>query len=166
MKQATYTKCVRPAAAALAKVHVAVHRVTRGRVGGRWRGGQVAMLSTVGRRTRRRRTIPLVCLRDGRDIVVVASNGGSDRAPEWWLNLQHHPYAELELEGRVRPVIAEQARADTYLRLAQRFADAFPCFDLYRSRTRRVVPVIVLRLAPPGEQPDSVAGRRRRASCS
>jgi F420H(2)-dependent quinone reductase len=150
MKQATYTKCVRPAAAAMARVHIAVHRATRGRVGRRWRGGQVAILSTVGRQTGRRRTTPLVCIRDGRDVVVVASNGGSDRAPDWWLNLQQHPFAELELEGRACAVIAEQAFADTYLRLAQRFAEAFPCFDTYRARTRRVLPVIVLRPAPRG----------------
>jgi len=153
VKQTTYTRCVRPAAAAMARVHVVVHRVTRGRVGRRWRGGQVAILSTVARRTRRRRTTPLVCLMDGSDIVVVASNGGSDRAPDWWVNLQHHPYAELELEGRARRVIAEQASADAYLRLSQRFAEAFPCFDAYRSRTARVLPMIVLRPAPPGGTP-------------
>src|SRR5258707_1255092 len=74
-------------------------------------------------------------------------------AAAWWLNLQHHPYAELELEGRPRTVIAEQASADTYLRLSQQFADAFPCFDVYRSRTTRVLPVIVLRPAPPEGAP-------------
>jgi deazaflavin-dependent oxidoreductase (nitroreductase family) len=158
VKQATYTKCVRPAAAAMARMHIAVHRATRGRVGRRWRGGQVALLSTVGRRTRRRRTTPLVCLRDGCNIVVVASNGGSDRPPEWWLNLQHHPYAEVEIEGRSRPVIAEPALADTYLRLSQRFADAFPCFNVYRSRTRRVLPVIVLRPAPAEGRPGFLGG--------
>jgi deazaflavin-dependent oxidoreductase (nitroreductase family) len=102
------------------------------------------MLSTVGRHSGRRRTTPLVCLQDGSDIVVVASNGGSDRTPEWWLNLQHRPYAEFELSGRVHPVIAEQAVADTYLRLSQRFCETFSCFGAYRSRTRRVLPVIVL----------------------
>src|SRR3984893_17919033 len=64
VKQATYTKCVRPAAAAMARMHIAVHRATRGRVGRRWRGGQVALLSTVGRRTRRRRTTLLLSLQD------------------------------------------------------------------------------------------------------
>lgn len=118
----------------------------------------MALLSTVGRRTRRRRTTPLVCLRDGCNIVVVASNGGSDRPPEWWLNLQHHPYAEVEIEGRSRPVIAELALADTYLRLSQRFADAFPCFNVYRSRTRRVLPVIVLRPAPAEGRPGFLGG--------
>ena len=137
----------------MARVHVAVHRVTKGRVGRRWRGGQVAILSAVGRQTRRRRITPLVRLWDGSDIIVVASNGGSDRAPDRWVNLQHHPYAELELEGRARPVIAEQASAESYLRLSQRFAEAFPCFDVYRSRTTRVLPVIVLRPVPPGSTP-------------
>jgi deazaflavin-dependent oxidoreductase (nitroreductase family) len=153
VNQASYTRCVRPLAAAMARMHVAALRATGGRVGRRWRGGQVAILSTVGRRTRRRRTTPLVCLRDGSDIVVVASNGGSDRAPDWWVNLQHHPYAELELEGQARPVIAQQASVESYLRLSQRFAEAFPCFDVYRSRTTRVLPVIVLRPAPPGVTP-------------
>jgi deazaflavin-dependent oxidoreductase (nitroreductase family) len=105
------------------------------------------ILSTIGRRTNRRRRTPLVCLRDGHDIVVVASNGGSDRAPDWWLNLKHHPHAELELAGRTLAVIAEQATADAYARLSERFAAAFPCFDGYRSRTTRTVPVVVLRPA-------------------
>src|SRR5579864_5781730 len=160
MKQASYTRCVRPVAVAMARVHVAVHRATGGRIGRRWRGGQVAILSTVGRRTRRRRTTPLVCLRDGSDVVVVASNGGSDRAPDWWLNLQHHPFAELELEGRAHPVIAEQASADAYVRLSQRFAEAFPCFDVYRSRTTRVLPVVLLRPAPAERAPILRRGRR------
>jgi deazaflavin-dependent oxidoreductase (nitroreductase family) len=102
------------------------------------------MLSTVGRRSGRRRTTPLVCLRDGADIVVVASYGGSDRTPGWWLNLQHRPYAELELGGRARPVVAEQATADAYTRLSQRFCEAFPCLVQYRARTKRTLPVIVL----------------------
>jgi deazaflavin-dependent oxidoreductase (nitroreductase family) len=134
----------------MARVHMAVHQATGGRVGQRWRGGQVAILSTVGRKTRRRRSTPLVCLQDGSNIVVVASNGGSDRAPDWWANLQHHPYAEVEIEGRARPVIAELASGDAYLRLSQRFSEAFPCFDVYRSRTSRVLPVIILRPSPRG----------------
>jgi deazaflavin-dependent oxidoreductase (nitroreductase family) len=128
------------------KVHVAVYRVTGGRLGHRWRGGEIGLLATVGRRSGLRRTTPLVCLRDGTNIVVVASNGGSDRTPEWWLNLQRCPHAELELGGRAYRVIAEEATDDTYARLTRRFCEAFPCFGRYRARTERVLPVIVLRL--------------------
>src|SRR5260370_28365507 len=109
VKQQTYTRCVRPAATVMARVHVVVHRATGGRVGRRWRGGDVGMLSTVGRHSGQRRTTPLVCLRDGTDIVVVASNGGSDRTPEGWLNLQHRHDAELELSGRAKRAAAELA---------------------------------------------------------
>jgi deazaflavin-dependent oxidoreductase (nitroreductase family) len=144
--QRTYTRCIRPAASMMAKAHLAVHRVTSGRVGQRWRGGEVGMLSTIGRRSGQQRTTPLVCLRDGADVVVVASNGGSDRSPEWWLNLQHRPYGQLELGGRNYSVTAESATADTYARLSERFCESFPCFRHYRTRTERVIPVIVLTL--------------------
>ena len=148
VKQETYTKCVRPAAFVMSRLHVAVLRISGRRVGNRWRGGEIGVLSTVGRRSGRRRTIPLVCLRDGDAIVVVASNGGSDRAPAWWLNLQSRPYAELDLGGRARPVIAEQATPDDNARLSRRFCEAFPFFGHYLARTERVLPVVVLRPLP------------------
>jgi F420H(2)-dependent quinone reductase len=119
------------------------------------------MLSTVGRHSGQRRTTPLVCLRDGTDIVVVASNGGSDRTPEWWLNLQHRPDAELELGGRAHAVVAEQATAETYARLSERFCEAFPCFGQYQSRTERTIPVIVLHpLGISGESTSETSARR------
>ena len=102
------------------------------------------MLSTVGRHSGQRRTTPLVCLRDGTDIVVVASNGGSDRTPDWWLNLQRRHDAELELGGRAHRVVAELATAETYARLSQRFCESFPCFGQYQARTERTIPVVVL----------------------
>jgi deazaflavin-dependent oxidoreductase (nitroreductase family) len=145
VNQRTYTKCVRPAAFVMARAHVAVLRISGGRVGNRWRGGEIGVLSTVGRSSGRRRTIPLVCLRDGADVVVVASNGGSDRTPAWWLNLQSRPYAELELAGHAGPVIAEQATPEDNARLSRRFCETFPFFGHYRARTERVLPVIVLR---------------------
>jgi len=148
VNQRTYTKCVRPTAFVMARLHVAVLRISGRRVGNRWRGGEIGVLSTVGRLSGRRRTIPLVCLRDGDDIVVVASNGGSDRTPAWWLNLQNRPYAELELGGRARPIIAEQATPEDNARLSRRFCETFPFFGHYRARTTRVLPVIVLRPLP------------------
>ena len=154
MKQETYSKCVRPAGSVMARIHVAVHRASGGRLGQRWRGGEVGLLSTVGRRTGLRRTTPLVCLRDGNDVMVVASNGGSDRYPEWWLNLQHRPFAELELAGSHLPVVAKPATPDRQSALSARFCEAFPRFAQYRARTERDIPVIVLHplagTAPPG----------------
>jgi deazaflavin-dependent oxidoreductase (nitroreductase family) len=145
VKQATYTRCVKPLALALARAHVGVHRASGGRIGRRWRGGDVALLSTMGRRTGRLRTTPLVCIRDGDDIVVVASNGGSDRTPDWWLNLQDSPRAEVVIHGRPVPVIAQPAPADRHAPLLERFSAVFPCLAGYRSRTDREMPVVILR---------------------
>ena len=145
MRQQTYSRCVRPAVAVTAKIHLLVHRVSGGRVGRRWRGGEIVLLSTTGRRSGRRRTTPLVCISDGSDIVVVASNGGSDRMPDWWLNLRDRPQAELEVRGNTLAVVAEQAQGDANARLTERFCWAFPCFGQYRSRTQREIPVVLLR---------------------
>lgn len=147
MSQQTYTKGVRPALAVMSRMHVVVHRVSRGRVGRRWRGGEIVLLSTVGRRSGRRRTTPLVCISDGSDIVVVASNAGSDRMPDWWLNLRDRPQAELEVHGNTLAVVAEEAQGDVGARLTERFCRTFPCFREYRSRTKREIPVVLLRPA-------------------
>jgi F420H(2)-dependent quinone reductase len=145
LDQQRYSRMLRPVAGVTARAHVVARRASRGRLGRRWRGGEVVLLSTTGRRSGRRRTTPLVCLRDGQDIIVVASNGGSDRAPDWWLNLRDHRRADLDIGGHRVPVVAQQARGDRALLLSDAFAAVFPCFRGYRRRTSRVIPVVVLR---------------------
>ena len=145
MKLPAYSERIRRTAAVVAKAHVFVIRSSGGRVGRRWRGGEVVLLCTIGRHSGRRRTTPLVCIRDGDDVVVVASCGGSDRTPDWWLNLQARPEAELQFDGRMRPVVTRDLSGVERARLAERFARAFPCFEEYRSRTERTIPVVALR---------------------
>ena len=146
MIQRLYSRWVRVAAKGLARVHVAVYRGTGRRVGRRWLGGDVAFIITTGRRSGRRRVAPLVCLREGPGLAVVASNGGSDRAPDWWLNLQHEPRAEVELGGARHRVWAARADPAAEARVLSRFTDEFPHFKHYRERTERRIPVVLLRL--------------------
>jgi deazaflavin-dependent oxidoreductase (nitroreductase family) len=127
-------------------VHVAVYRGTGRRVGRQWLGSDVGFVTTTGRRSGRRRVAPLVCIRDGSALAVVASNGGSDRAPDWWLNLQHEPRAELELGGARHLVWATRADSEAEARVLSRFADEFPHFERYRQRTEREIPVVLLRM--------------------
>jgi F420H(2)-dependent quinone reductase len=92
MNQPLYERCVKPAGKVLARTHIAVHRLTRGRLGRHWDGGDVAFITTTGRRTGRRHTIPLACIRHASGIAVVASNGGSCCPPDWWLKrFRSHP---------------------------------------------------------------------------
>src|SRR5215472_3386024 len=69
------------------KVHAALYRMTGGRIGHSAGGVRNLLLTTVGRRSGESRTVPLTYMADGESYVLVASNGGSDRHPAWWLNL-------------------------------------------------------------------------------
>lgn len=127
----------------LTGVHGAFLRRTRGRLLGRWFGLCTLVLETAGRRTGKPRHAPLAYLRDGDDLVVVASNAGADRPPGWWLNLLAAGHGTVHVAGerrRVRPVEVHGAERD---RLWRRFADVAPV-DHYERRAARRLPVVRL----------------------
>ncbi len=67
--------------------HVPLYRLLKGRFVGR----NILILTTIGRRTGRRRSTPLYYVSDEDGYVVIASNGGEDRYPGWWYNIQANP---------------------------------------------------------------------------
>jgi len=67
-------------------IHTALYRASGGRIGSGMQGMPVLLLTTTGRRSGKSRTTPLLYVRDGDAFAVVASNGGSDYTPGWWLN--------------------------------------------------------------------------------
>jgi deazaflavin-dependent oxidoreductase (nitroreductase family) len=109
-------------------------------------GGQpVLVLTTTGRRSGKRRSTPVAYLRDGETIAITAANAGLDRPPAWWLNLQAHPEAEIELDGermRVRARRAEPGAEEA--RLRRGFLQQLPAAELTWAMTDREIPVIVL----------------------
>ncbi len=131
----------------LSRVHVAVKRATGGRVARRWLGGSdLVLLTTVGRRTGRPRTVTLGALRDGADFLVAASYGGVDREPPWWLNLIANPRAELEVGGERFPVTAEKVSDAERPTVWARFVRAYAGFETtYQARVRREIALVRLR---------------------
>lgn len=125
-------------------LHRALYRASGGRVGGRLWGLRVVLLTTVGRRSGKRRTVPLLSLRDGDNVVVIASYGGLDQPPAWWLNLEAHPDAELEEGGTSRAVVARTAVGDERARLWARVTAQAPGYLDYERRTDREIPVVIL----------------------
>ena len=104
----------------------------------------VLLLTTTGRRSGKSRTTPLLYVRDGSAFVVVASNGGSDYTPGWWLNLQSDPQAEVEI-GRVRTrVAARKASPAEHGRLWATFTAGFRGYAKYATKTAREIPVVML----------------------
>lgn len=133
------------------RVHRALYRVTRGRVG-LWttaskRGWGALRLVTVGRRSGRGRAVIVGYLEDGPDLVVLAMNGWGEGEPAWSLNLQAHPEATVHLANapprRVRARVAEGTERD---RLWARWHSIEPDLDAYAAL--RSGPTAVIVLAP------------------
>jgi deazaflavin-dependent oxidoreductase (nitroreductase family) len=142
---------VRSSTRYLGALHRLLYRVSGGRIGGRLWDLPVVLLTTTGRRTGKRRTVPLCSMRDGEDVVVIASYGGLDRPPAWWLNLEASPVAEL-LSGRERrTVTARNAEPEERARLWSEVTARAPGYLEYERRTNREIPVVIL-------QPRSDAG--------
>lgn len=129
----------------MGKLHVGLYRLTSGRLGGSMRGASILLLTTKGRRTGKRRTTPLLYIKDGDNVVIVASSGGSDRPPAWSLNLQHEPRATVRVKGETREMTAHVAPAEEKGRLWPVLTKMYPSYDSYQKKTAREIPVILLK---------------------
>jgi deazaflavin-dependent oxidoreductase (nitroreductase family) len=108
-------------------------------------GNPVLLLNTVGRKTGKGRTTPLLYLPDGDSTVIVASNGGAARHPAWWLNLREMDEATVEVDGREVRVRAEEVGGEEKRRLWTRLVEAYPGYASYQKKTEREIPVVRLR---------------------
>lgn len=135
-----------------ARAQVRAFRLTNGRIGSRWRIGAgfrkpvpTLLLNHVGRKSGRTFTTPLLYLEDGRDLVIVASQGGLPKNPQWYPNLVAQPEVTVELRGQgVRPVRARTAGPDERAALWPRLVELYADFASYASWTDREIPVVVL----------------------
>lgn len=130
---------------AFVRLHVAVYRLTRGRIGGRWGRAPILLLTTTGRRSGEPRTTPLLFIEDGGAYVVVATNDGAPQHPQWYLNLRADPLAEAQVLSKRVPVRAEDASDGERERLWPRLVDVYPNYDRDQRRTQRRLPVVLLR---------------------
>jgi F420H(2)-dependent quinone reductase len=129
---------------ALSKAHLAAYRVSRGRVLGSVAGMPVLLLTTTGRRSGKARTTPLTFFRDATDLVVIASNGGADRSPDWSLNLQRSPRAVVEIGSDTLVVTARPASQAERERLWVVITATYAGYARYQDRTKRPIPVVLL----------------------
>ncbi len=128
------------------QAHVLTYRATHGLVGHHVPGlPAMLLLDHVGARSGRRRTTPLVYVRDGDDLVVVASRGGSRRNPAWFHNLRANPDTTVQVGSRRLKVHAEVATAAQRRRLWPRVVDAYGGYAGYQRRTEREIPLVILR---------------------
>jgi deazaflavin-dependent oxidoreductase (nitroreductase family) len=129
----------------------AVYSVTGGRLGLRTATAErwgMMRLQTIGRRTGEQRTAILGFVEDGPDLVTMAMNGWGDPEPGWWLNLQAHPDAFVDLPGGRRAVHGRAADGDERRRLWAMLAGYDKDLDGYAARRSRETSVVILSPRP------------------
>ncbi|HLM37941.1 MAG TPA: nitroreductase family deazaflavin-dependent oxidoreductase [Gaiellaceae bacterium] len=128
----------------MSKTHLLVHRLSRGRLLGRVAGMPVLLLTTTGRRSGKPRTTPLTFFRDGADLIVIASNGGADRPPDWSLNLQQNPLAVVKIGKKKLTVQARLGSAEERARLWPGITATYSGYARYEKKTARQIPMLIL----------------------
>ncbi len=136
----------------MAKAQVKIFELTGGRVGAKWRVGAAfrkpaptLLLEHRGRKSGRLFTTPLLYLRHREDLVIVASQGGLPRNPQWYFNLIAHPETRVHLKGRRDlPVTARVTPAEERRELWPLLVDLYADFAKYQAWTEREIPVVVL----------------------
>lgn len=125
--------------------HRNVFLATNGRLMGNLIGMPALMLTTTGRRSGRKRQTMLTAPIHSEDrIVIVASWGGDDRHPTWYLNLREDPDVEVTMKGRKRPMRARIAQDEEREELWREVTSKFKNYASYQTKTDRRIPLVVL----------------------
>ena len=121
-----------------------LYRKTDGRIGGTFlQGAPVALLTTIGRKTGEPRVSPLLYLREGNRVVLIASKGGAATNPMWYLNLKANPKVSIQIRGEVLNLTARDATEEERAHYWPKMAAMYTSFDDYQSWTDRVIPVVI-----------------------
>ena len=127
-------------------VHRFLVTATGGRIGWEFGGMPALELTTIGRKSGQKRSVMLtVPLVEGDTYVVVASRGGDDVHPAWYLNLRANPEVEVSLQGGpTQKWRAAVASPEERARMWPLIADKYRNYRGYQERTQREIPLVLL----------------------
>jgi deazaflavin-dependent oxidoreductase (nitroreductase family) len=124
--------------------HISDYVETDGRKGHDWHGVPTLLLTTKGRKTGKLRRTALIYGEDEGRYLVVASTGGGDRHPAWYLNLDADPDVEIQVGAEKMRARARTAGDDEKPGLWKKMAKIWPDYDRYQEKTERIIPVVIL----------------------
>ena len=125
--------------------HVARYLETDGEDGYHWRNDtEILVLFTKGRKSGEERSHALIFRPYGEAYTVVASKGGAEQAPAWFLNLQADPHVEVQIKGERFAAVARVATPEEKPGVWATMVEAWPAYDSYQKKTSRELPVVVL----------------------
>ena len=125
-------------------VHRGVVTLSGGRIGRSIGSMKVVELHTTGRRSGKRRSVMLTSpIHDDERYVLVASKGGDERHPEWYLNVVADPDVELTVGGETIPMTARTATAEERATMWPDVVKAYRGYGDYQRRTTREIPLVI-----------------------
>jgi deazaflavin-dependent oxidoreductase (nitroreductase family) len=119
-------------------------RISRGRIGGRLGTQSILILHTIGRRSGVPRTTPIAYFILEGKYLLVASNWGRTRHPDWYFNLEKQPRADIDVNGKRIAVITRSAEGEEYGRLWDYVTTRHPPYLNYQKMTVRRIPIVIL----------------------
>lgn len=119
-------------------------RANSGKVGGYFAGRTLLVLHTIGAKSGKEHINPLVYIKDGDRLVIIASKGGAPSNPDWYYNILAHPLASVEVGTEQFQAQAAIAPEPERTRLFNKMVEVMPGFAEYQQKTTRVIPVITL----------------------
>jgi deazaflavin-dependent oxidoreductase (nitroreductase family) len=125
--------------------HVRRYVETGGEVGYMWNGVPTLILTTTGRTSGQQRSMPLIFGEDNGSYIVVASKGGAPEHPAWYRNLVAHPEVEVQVRADKFRARARTATQEEKPALWKLMASIWPSYDEYQKKTRREIPVVILK---------------------
>jgi len=126
------------------RLNVAVYRVSGGRLMNRFpNGSPICLVTMTGRKSGKKRTIPLIYVPNGKDVILVASQGGMSTNPLWYYNIRANPEVGITAEGETRRMIAHEASTKEKAAVWPVAVKAYPDFEDYQARTTRNIPVFI-----------------------
>jgi F420H(2)-dependent quinone reductase len=129
------------------RLHTFAYRATGGWIGHSLPGSpiRVLLLDHVGARSGKKRTSPLLYVRDGENLAVIASKGGYPKNPAWLYNLEANPDTEVQVGSKRLPVHARVAKSEERKRIWRKATKVYPGYEGYAARSKgREIPVVVL----------------------
>ncbi len=135
----------------MSRLNTWAYKTTGGRLGGKWRVGSnrfsapppIGILTTIGRKSGAERDSPLLFLREGDRVVLVASQGGRATNPMWYLNLKANPAVSFQIKNEKLELTARDATDAEREQYWPKLDAIYPDFDNYRSWTDRKIPIVI-----------------------
>ena len=125
--------------------YIFLYRLTGGKLGGKVQGLPVLLLTTIGRKTGKKRITPLGYFEHDGYYVISASNAGFDTHPAWFHNLKSRPQVELQIGNKQSTAVAEPANPTLRKQLGATLVQRAPGYGAYEKRTSREIPMVLLR---------------------